>query len=166
LTDYQGEMAYFYEYMRGLADRRGLRKAIDGGIVQYRFTLPLDTLVEVTCHDLDPSFACLVQSEPWAAPLNALDHQNFLRAVLKGNRSALHLISAGVVEDIKNPAVYRLVWFVPRDQGLDNQWYEGLLEFDKLYKAFNKVLGGSSSKNSTGMQANTFAQGQFQIFMP
>ena len=159
-------MAYFYEYMRGLADRRGLRKAIDGGIVQYRFMLPLNTLVEVTCHDLDPSFACLVQSEPWAAPLNALDHQNFLRAVLKGNRSALQLISAGVVEDFKNPAVYRLVWFVPRGQGPDNQWHEGLLEFDKLYKAFNKVLGGTSSKNDMGMQANTFAQGQFQIYMP
>jgi hypothetical protein len=159
-------MAYFYEYMRGLADRRGLRKTIDGGIVQYRFTLPLDTLVGITCNDLDPTFPCLVQSEPWAVPLNALDHQNFLRAVLKGNRSALHLLSAGVVEDFNNPAVYRLTWFVPRTQGLDNQWYEGLLEFDKLYKAFDKVLGGASSKSNMGMQGNSFAQGQHQIFVP
>jgi hypothetical protein len=159
-------MAHFYEYMRGLAERRSFRKTIDGGMVQYRFTLPKGTLAEVTCHDLDPGFTCLVQSEPWAAPLNALEHQNFMRAVLKGNRSALNFLQAGVVEDFDNPAVYRLIWFVPRGNGLDNQWYEGLLEFDKLHEAFNKVLRNTNSLVNTGTSANTFAQGQYQIFTP
>jgi hypothetical protein len=159
-------MAHFYEYMRGLAERRNFRKRIDGGMVQYRFTLPKETLVEVTCHDLDPSFTCLVQSEPWAAPLNALEHQNFMRAVLKGNRSALAFLPAGVVEDFDNPTVYRLIWFVPRGNAQDNQWYEGLLEFDKLYEAFNKVLRNTNSLVDTAAQASTVAQGQYQIFMP
>jgi hypothetical protein len=159
-------MAHFYEYMRGLAERRNFRKAIDGGMVQYRFILPKGTLAEVTCHDLDPTFTCLVQSEPWAAPLNALEHQNFMRNILKGNRSALHLISAGVVEDFDNPAVYRLVWFVPRGNGQDHQWYEGLLEFDKLHEAFNKALSGINTLADASAQASTVAQGQYQIFMP
>jgi len=159
-------MAHFYEYMRGLAERRNFRKTIDGGMVQYRFALPKGTLAEVTCHDLDPAFTCLVQSEPWAAPINSLEHQNFMRSILKGNRSALHLISAGVVEDFDNPALYRLIWFVPRGNGMDNQWYEGLLEFDKLYEAFNKVLNSKNSLTGMAMESNTVAQGQYQIFTP
>ncbi len=159
-------MAHFYEYMRGLAERRNFRKKIDGGMVQYRFTLPKGTLAEVTCHDLDPSFTCLVQSEPWAAPLNALEHQNFMRAVLKGNRSTLSVLQAGVVEDFDNSAVYRLFWFVPRGNGKDNEWYEGLLAFDGLYEAFNKALRNTNSLVNIGAQANTVAQGQHQIFMP
>ena len=159
-------MAHFYEYMRGLAERREFRKTIDGGMVQYRFTLPKGTLAEVTCHDLDPTFTCLVQSEPWAAPLNALEHQNFMRAILKGNRSALNFLAAGVVEDFDNPALYRLIWFVPRVNGVDSDWYEGLLEFDKLHEAFNKVLRNTNSMVNTGASANTVAQGQYQIFTP
>ena len=159
-------MAHFYEYMRGLAERREFRKTIDGGMVQYRFTLPKGTLAEVTCHDLDPTFTCLVQSEPWAAPLNVLEHQNFMRAILKGNRSALNFLQAGVVEDFDNPALYRLIWFVPRGNGVDSDWYEGLLEFDKLHEAFNKVLRNTNSMVNTGASANTIAQGQYQIFTP
>lgn len=159
-------MAHFYEYMRGLAERREFRKTIDGGMVQYRFTLPKGTLAEVTCHDLDPTFTCLVQSEPWAAPLNSMEHQNFMRAILKGNRSALSFLQAGVVEDFDNPALYRLIWFVPRGNGVDSDWYEGLLEFDKLHEAFNKVLRNTNSMVNTGASANTIAQGQYQIFTP
>lgn len=159
-------MAHFYEYMRGLAERREFRKTIDGGMVQYRFKLPGGTLVEVTCHDLDPSFTCLVQSEPWAAPLNALEHQNFMRAILKGNRSALNFLPAGVVEDFDNPALYRLIWFVPRGNGVDSDWYEGLLEFDKLYGAFNKALRNINSLVDIAGNASTVAHGQYQIFTP
>ena len=159
-------MAHFYEYMRGLAERREFRKTIDGGMVQYRFTLPKGTLAEVTCHDLDPTFTCLVQSEPWAAPLNAMEHQNFMRAILKGNRSALNFLPAGVVEDFDNPALYRLIWFVPRGNGMDNEWYEGLLEFDKLHEAFSKVLRNTNSMVNTGVSANSVAHGQYQIFTP
>jgi hypothetical protein len=159
-------MAHFYEYMRGLAERREFRKTIDGGMVQYRFTLPKGTLAEVTCHDLDPTFTCLIQSEPWAAPLNALEHQNFMRAILKGNRSALNFLQAGVVEDFDNPALYRLIWFVPRGNGVDSDWYEGLLEFDKLHEAFNKVLRNTNSLVDTAAHANTVAHGQYQIFTP
>jgi len=159
-------MAHFYEYMRGLAVRREFRKTIDGGMVQYRFTLPKGTLAEVTCHDLDPTFTCLVQSEPWAAPLNALEHQNFMRAILKGNRSALNFLQAGVVEDCDNPALYRLIWFVPRGAGVDSDWYEGLLEFDKLHEAFNKVLRNTNSLVDTAAHANTVSHGQYQIFTP
>jgi len=161
-------MAHFYEYMTGLAQRRQLRKAIDGGTAQYRLTLALGTLAEVVCHDLDPSFTCLVRSEAWPAPLNATEHQNFMRAILKANRSALSVLHAGVIEDFENPALYRLTWFVPRGERLDNEWYEGLLEFDKLYQAFQKVLRHTNSltNSNIGGQANTIAQGQYQIFMP
>ena len=161
-------MAHFYAYMTGLAQRRQLRKAIDGGMVQYRLTLTLGTLAEVTCHDLDPSFTCLVRSEAWPAPLNATEHQNFMRAVLKANRSSLNVLHAGVIEDFENPALYRLTWFVPRGERLDSEWYEGLLEFDKLYQAFQKVLRHTNSltNSNSGGQANTIAQGQYQIFMP
>ena len=159
-------MAHFYEYMRGLAERREFRKTIDGGMVQYRFSLPKGTLAEVTCHDLDPTFTCLVQSEPWAAPLNSMEHQNFMRAILKGNRSALSFLQAGVVEDFDNPALYRLIWFVPRGNGVDSDWYEGLLEFDKLHEAFNKVLRNTNSMVNTDAAANTVAHGQYQIFTP
>jgi hypothetical protein len=161
-------MAHFFEYMRGLAERRGLRKTIEGGVVQYRFSLPLGALIEVTCHDLDPSFTCLVRSEAWPAPLNATEQQNFMRAVLKANRSALSVLHAGVIEDFENPALYRLTWFVPRGERIDSEWFEGLLEFDKLYQAFQKVLRHTNSltNSNTGGQANTIAQGQYQIFMP
>jgi len=70
------------------------------------------------------------------------------------------------VEDFDNPALYRLIWFVPRGNGMDNQWYEGLLEFDKLYEAFNKVLSSQNSLTGMAMESNTVAQGQYQIFTP
>ena len=159
-------MAHFYEYLQGLAQRRSFHKTFDGGMVQYRFALPKGTLVEVTCHELDPSFTCLVQSEPWAVPLNHLEKQHFMRNILKGNRSALHFLTAGVVEDFDNPSVYRLIWFVPRGKDMDQKWYESLLEFDKLYQAFDKVLNQQKSLTGMAIDNNSIAHGQFQIFTP
>jgi hypothetical protein len=89
-----------------------------------------------------------------------------MRAILKGNRSALNFLPAGVVEDFDNPALYRLIWFVPRGTGVDSDWYEGLLEFDKLHGAFNKVLRNTNSLIDSATQANTVAHGQYQIFTP
>lgn len=159
-------MPIFSNYMAALAARRNLRRSLDGAMVRYQFSLPKGSLIEVLCHELDPNHPPVVQSEPWAGPLNLTEHANFMRTGLKNNRSALHHIPAGLVIDPDNSAVYRLMWFVSRQDLPDIEWHRGLLEFDALHHAYDKNLRSVDSMLEGRGSNNTVAAGQYQIFMP
>lgn len=156
-------MPLFSEFMTDLAQRRRLRRSVDGPRVTCRLQLQGSAVVTVTTDELDPSASARVTSEPWPVPVTSGAYGEFMRVALNFNRNALHHLPCGIVQDPANPSLYRLTWQVPAVQRDSAQWIRELRLFgtlaDKAWTAM-PVPGGAPRPRQVPDDA------QHVIFMP
>lgn len=156
-------MPLFSQFMADLAERRRLRRSVDGGRVTCRLQLQGSAVVTVTTDELDASASARVTSEPWPVPVTSGAYGDFMRVALNFNRNALHHLPCGIVQDPANPSLYRLTWQVPAVQCDSAQWMRELRLFgtlaDKAW-ATMPVPGGTARPRPVSDDA------QQVIFMP
>jgi len=156
-------MPLFSEFMLDLAKRRRMRRAVDGARVIYRLQLQGSAVVTVTTDELDPSASARVTSEPWPVPVTSGAYGDFMRVALNFNRSALHHLPCGILQDPVNPSLYRLTWSVPAVERESAEWMRQLRLFgtltDKAWEVM-PVPGGASRPRQPPDDA------QQVIFMP
>lgn len=156
-------MPLFPAFMAELAERRRLRRHIDGPRVTCRLQLHGSAVVNVTTHELDPGAEASVTSEPWPVPVTSGAYGDFMRVALNFNRNALHHLPCGIVQDPANPSLYRLTWRVPPVDRESAQWTRELRLFGMLAdKAWSTmpVPGGAARPRPAPEDA------QQVIFMP
>lgn len=125
-------MTLFSEFMSALAQRRQLRRNAGGAHVTYRLQLQGSAVVTATTDELDPSASARVTSEPWPVPVTSGAYGDFMRVALNFNRSALHHLPCGIVQDPANPSLYRLTWQVPAVERESTEWMRQLRLFGTL----------------------------------
>ena len=156
-------MPLFSEFMNQLAQRRQLRRNVDGPRVTCRLQLQGSAVVTVTTDELDPGAIALVTSEPWPVPITSGAYGEFMRVALNFNRNALHHLPCGIVQDPVNPSLYRLTWKVPAVERDSAQWMRELKLFgvlaDKAWSTMPSPAGRSRSQPSSD-------DAQHVIFMP
>lgn len=155
-------MLIFSDFIADLAERRSLRRTIDGGVVTYRMQLRGNSIITITTDETNPSSAARVCSEPWPAPASG-SHGDFLRRALNFNRNALHHIPCGIVQDPEKPSYYRLIWRVPYVSLSRSEWTQQLLLFGKLTDRAWSTM--SSSPGVAGRDEQT-EQANHLIFIP
>jgi hypothetical protein len=156
-------MPLFSEFMSSLAERRRLRRTVDGARVTCRLQLQGSAVVTVTTDELDASASARVTSEPWPVPVTSGAYGDFMRVALNFNRNALHHLPCGIVQDPANPSLYRLTWQVPAVERTDGEWTRQLRLFGQLAdKAWSTMPspGGAARRAPGGDEA------QHMIFMP
>jgi hypothetical protein len=156
-------MPLFSEFMSSLAERRRLRRTVDGARVTCRLQLQGSAVVTVTTDELDASASARVTSEPWPVPVTSGAYGDFMRVALNFNRNALHHLPCGIVQDPANPSLYRLTWLVPAVERESAQWMHELRLFGTLAdKAWTTmpVPGGATRPRQVSEDA------QQVIFMP
>ena len=156
-------MPLFHEFMSALAERRSLRRSIDGPRVTCRLQLQGSAVVTVTTDELDATAGARVTSEPWPVPVTSGAYGDFMRVALNFNRNALHHLPCAILQDPANPSLYRLTWQVPAVQRESAQWMRELRLFgtlaDKAW-ATMPVPGGAARPRPVSDDA------QHVIFMP
>lgn len=125
-------MQPFATYLSDLSARRGLRRQIAGGSVIYRLRLQASAAVTVITDELDPTAIARATSEPWPIPQSAGAYGEFMRTALQFNRSALHHLDCGILQDPANPGQFRLTWFVAPLSLPDSEWARRLKLFGTL----------------------------------
>lgn len=156
-------MPLFSEFMTDLAQRRRLRRSVDGPRVTCRLQLQGSAVVTVTTDELDASASARVTSEPWPVPVTSGAYGEFMRVALNFNRNALHHLPCGILQDPANPSLYRLTWQVPAVQRESAQWMRELRQFGSLADkawATMPVPGGTARPRQVSDDA------QQVIFMP
>jgi hypothetical protein len=156
-------MPYFAEFMARLAQRRGLRRQVDGPRVVYRMRLKDTAVATVTTDELDTSARSRVECEPWPVPVTSAAYTEFMRAALAFNRSALHHLPCGIVQDLTNTSLYRLTWRVDPVELADDEWHQRLRLFgllaDKAWQAMPTPGRSLGARRTTGDENHV-------IFMP
>lgn len=156
-------MPLFSEFMSALAQRRGLRRVVDGARVTCRMQLQGSAVVTVTTDELDPSASARVSSEPWPVPVTSGAYGDFMRVALNFNRNALHHLPCGILQDPANPSLYRLTWQVSPAEHESAEWMRQLRLFgtltDKAWAAM-PVPGGAAAPRAMADET------QHVIFMP
>ena len=139
-------MPLFSEFMSALAQRRGMRRTVDGARATYRMQLQGSAVVTVTTDELDPTAGARVTSEAWPVPVTSGAYGDFMRVALNFNRNALHHLPCGILQDPANPSLYRLTWQVPATDRESAEWMRQLRLFgtlaDKAWSAM-PVPGGA-----------------------
>lgn len=125
-------MQSFAAYLSALSTRRGLRRQIAGGNVIYRLRLQDSAAVTLITDELDPTAVARAISEPWPVPQSAGAYGEFMRTALQFNRSALHYLDCGILQDPANPGQFRLTWFVAPLVLPDSEWARRLKLFGTL----------------------------------
>jgi hypothetical protein len=157
-------MPLFSEFMSDLSQRRGIRRMPDGSRVTYRLRLHGSAAITVMTDELDPSAGARVISEAWPVPPAAGAYGEFMRTALRFNRSALHHLDAGIVQDPANPGQYRLTWFVPAVEQPGPEWSRQLRLFGKLTDQAWKTM--PSPGQSAGPRRAPVEDAGQVIFMP
>ena len=88
-------MSTFHEFMKAFAQRRNLRRTVDGGRVGYRLQFKGSAVITVSTDELNPQATARVVSEPWPVPVTSGAYGEFMRVALNFNRNALHHLPAG-----------------------------------------------------------------------
>ena len=156
-------MPLFSEFMSALAQRKRLRRTMDGARVTCRLQLQGSAVITVTTDELDPSAHAQVTSEPWPVPVTSGAYGEFMRVALNFNRNALHHLPCGILQDPNNPSLYRLTWQVSAVDRPESEWVRQLKLFgtltDKAWSTMPRPGGASLGSNDRGDQ-------QHVIFMP
>lgn len=139
-------MPLFSEFMAALAERRHMRRTVDGARVTCRMRLEGSAAVTVTTDELDASASARVTSEAWPVPVTSGAYGDFMRVALNFNRNALHHLPCAILQDPANPSLYRLTWQVPAVDRESAEWMRQLRLFgtlaDKAWSAM-PVPGGT-----------------------
>lgn len=156
-------MPHFADFMARLAQRRGLRREVDGPRVIYRLRLKDTAVVTVTTDELDPEARARVTGEPWPVPVTSAAYVEFMREALAFNRNALHHLPCGIVQDPSNARLYRLTWRIDPVDAADAEWNRKLRLFgllvDKAWQTLPAPGGGAAPRRPAGEDNHV-------IFMP
>jgi hypothetical protein len=153
-------MQIFSEFAADLANRRSLRRDVDGGHVTYRIRLYGKTPITIMTNEVNPESASRVCSEPW--PTLGGDGE-FMRKALNFNRNALHHLPCGVILDPEERRYFRLIWTVPSVSRSAPEWTAQLILFGKLTEKAWSTLSSQQVKPS---ESDQYGQGSHVIFMP
>lgn len=156
-------MPLFSEFMSDLAQRRQLRRSVDGSRVTYRLQLHGSSVVTVNTDELDPGASARVTSEPWPVPVTSAAYGDFMRVALNFNRNALHHLPCAIMPNPANPSLFCLTWRVPAVARDSARWTRELRLFGTLAdKAWSTMpaAGGASRPRPASDDA------QQVIFMP
>lgn len=156
-------MPLFHQVMKVLAERRNLRRTLDGSWATYRLKLHGTAVVTVTTDELNPLATASAHSEPWPVPVTSGAYGEFMRVALNFNRNALHHLPCGILQDPANPSLYRLMWRIPAVDRSEPKWQQQLRLFGVLAdKAWSTMPlpGGNAIRTRDPDDA------QHVIFMP
>lgn len=156
-------MALFADFMAELAQRRGIRRQPDGGLVSYRFKIEATASLTVITDELNPRSSARVMSEPWPTPPTAAAHMEFMRAALGFNRNALHYLHCGIQPDPDQSGQYRLLWQVPALERPAEEWQRDLRMFATLVGKAWAMLPTPGGKLA---RKDSSADDHHMIYMP
>lgn len=157
-------MPVFPDFMARLAQRRKIKRQVDGGFASYRMRLQGTASITVLAPELDPNAQARVSSEAWPVPATSGAYGDFMRLALNFNRNALHHLPCGILQDPVNPSLYRLIWRVSASDQTDEQWMDQLRMFGTLVdKAWSTMPVPGGSKDPRAPAGDT---PQHVIFMP
>ena len=125
-------MPLFSQVMSDLAQRKRLRRAVNGSHVTVRLRLQGSAVITVETDELAADASARVISEPWPVPVTSGTYGEFMRVALNFNRNALHHLACGILQDPINPGLYRLTWHVPAVARPESEWMRQLRLFGTL----------------------------------
>jgi hypothetical protein len=120
------------EYLKKASQRRQLMRTVDGPRATYRILLDGRASITILVDELDKTAYARVTSEAWPVPVTSGAYVDFMKQALNFNRSALHHLPCGIVQDTGNSSLYRLVWMVPSLEQPDEKWRQQLRLFGSL----------------------------------
>lgn len=153
----------FSAFIADLAQRRSLRRDVDGGQVTYRLKLEGSSVVSIVTDEINPNSTAKVSSESWPAPLDTASYIEMMRGALNFNRNAFHHLPCAIVRDPDAPTNFRLIWWIPPIQCDSSDWRDQLLLFGKLASKAWTVMAAPKVEHS---RAPSLGEAGYSIFIP
>jgi len=153
----------FSEFISDLAQRRSLRREVEGGQVTYRLKLEGSSVVTIVTDETNPDSSAKVTSESWPAPSDPASRVELMRNALNFNRNAFHHLPCAIVRDPDASANFRLIWWVAPVRVDANDWRDQLLLFGKLASKAWTVMAAPKVEHS---RAPSLGEAGYSIFIP